>query len=75
MKKTQNFETKLAELEKIVASLERGELSLEESVRKFEEGMKISKECNSILEDAEKRITIILENNGEILEEDFDSED
>ena len=75
MKKTQNFETKLTELEKIVSELEKGDLSLEDSVKKFEEGMKISKECNSLLEDAEKRITIILEKNGEILEEDFDTED
>ena len=75
MKKTQNFEKKLTELEKIVSELEKGDLSLEDSVKKFEDGMKISKECNSLLEDAEKRITIILENNGEIKEEDFDTED
>ena len=75
MKKAQNFETKLTELEKIVSELEQGDLSLEDSVKKFEEGMKISKECNSLLEDAEKRITIILEKNGEILEEDFNTED
>ena len=74
MKKAQNFETKLTELEKIVSELEQGDLSLEDSVKKFEEGMKISKECNSLLEDAEKRITIILEKNGEILEEDFNTE-
>lgn len=75
MKKKQDFETKLTELEKIVSELEKGDLSLEDSVKKFEDGMKISKECNSLLEDAEKRITIILENNGEIKEEDFDTED
>ena len=75
MKKKQDFETKLTELEKIVSELEKGDLSLEDSVKKFEDGMKISKECNSLLEDAEKRITIILENNGEIKEEEFDTED
>ena len=74
MKKTQNFETRLTELEKIVSDLEKGDLSLEDSVKKFEEGMQISKECNSILENAEKRITIILESNGKIQEEDFDIE-
>ena len=41
------------------------------SVELFEEGMKISKQCNKKLEDAEKRITIILNDNGEIKEEDF----
>ena len=46
-----------------------------ESLEKFEEGMKISKECSKILEDAEKRITVILNENGEIKEEDFEIEE
>ena len=41
----------------------------------YEDGMKISKECSKLLEDTEKRITIILENNGEIKEEDFSTEE
>ena len=41
--------------------------------QKFEEGMKLSKECNKILEDAEKRITILLEKDGEIEEENFEN--
>ena len=71
MGKEDNFETKIESLEKIVAELEKGDLSLEDSVNKFEEGMKISKECSELLEDAEKRISIILEKDGEIKEEDF----
>ena len=71
MGKEDNFETKIESLEKIVAELEKGDLSLEDSVNKFEEGMKISKECSELLEDAEKRISIILEKDGEIREEDF----
>ena len=34
--------------------------------------MKLAKECNKILEDAEKKVTILLEKNGEIEEEDFE---
>lgn len=71
MNQEESFENKMKELEKIVAELEKGDLSLEESVTKFESGMKISKDCSKLLENAEKRITIILENNGEIKEEDF----
>ena len=71
MGKEDNFETKIESLEKIVAELEKGDLSLEDSVNKFEEGMKISKECSELLEDAEKRISIILEKDGDIEEEDF----
>lgn len=71
MKKEDNFETKIEDLEKIIAELEKGDLSLEDTVNKFGKGMKISKECSKLLEDAEKRISIILEKDGEIKEEDF----
>ena len=47
-------------------------MNLDESLVKFEEGMKLSKECNKMLEDAEKKITILLEKDGEIEEEDFE---
>ena len=51
--------------------LEKGDLSLDESVKKFEEGIKLSKECNKILEDSEKRINILINNDGNITEENF----
>lgn len=69
---TINFEESMKKLEDIVSILEKGELNLDESVSKFEEGMKISKQCSKILEDAEKRITILLQNNGDIQEDKFD---
>ena len=69
-----NFETKMQELEDVVALLEKGDMNLDESLKKFEEGMKISKECNKMLEDAEKKITILLEQDGEIQETNFDNE-
>ena len=73
--KEDSFESKLEDLEKIVSELEKGDLSLDNSVNKFEEGMKLSKECNKILEEAQKKITILLEENGEIKEENFISDD
>lgn len=69
-----NFEESMEKLEKIVTELEKGNLNLDESLKKFEEGMKIAKQCNSILEDTEKKITILLEKDGEIKEEAFDAE-
>ena len=48
------------------------ELNLEESVKKFEEGMKLSKKCNSIIEDAERKINILLQKGDEITEENFE---
>ena len=70
-KKEENFEELMVKLEEITNKLEKEQLSLDESVKLFEEGMKISKECNSTLEDAEKRITILINQNGEIKEENF----
>lgn len=71
MKKS--FEENLEELEKIVIDLEKGELNLDESVKRFEEGISISKECNKMLEDAEKKITILLKNGDEVKEENFEA--
>lgn len=70
----ENFEESMKKLENIVTDLENGNLNLDESVKKFEEGMKIAKQCNTILEDAEKKITILLEKDGELKEENFDAE-
>ena len=70
----ENFEESMKKLEGIVTELENGNLNLDESVKRFEEGMKIAKKCNTILEEAEKKITILLEKDGELKEEDFDAE-
>ena len=74
-KSNKSFEENMENLEKIVEELEKGNLNLDDSVSKFEEGIKISKECNKILEDAEKKITILLNEDGNIKEEKFDTEE
>ena len=68
-----NFEKSMENLENIVTELEKGELNLDESVKKFEEGMKIAKQCNNFLDNAEKKITILLEKNGDFEEKPFDT--
>ena len=70
-----NFEKNMSNLENIVNELEKGDLNLDESIAKFEEGIKISKEWNKKLEDAEKKITILLKQDGEVKEENFISEE
>ena len=69
----ENFEESMKKLEDIVIELENGNLNLDESVQKFEQGMKIAKQCNNILEEAEKKITILLEKDGELKEETFET--
>lgn len=72
--KEMSFEENMSKLEKIVQELENGDLNLDDSISKFEEGIKLSKECNKMLEDAEKKITILLKNEDKIDEEDFQAE-
>ena len=70
--KTTSFEENMKKLEEIATELEKGDLDLDSSVKKFEEGMKISKECNEMLEKAEKKITMLIKgDNGELTEENF----
>ena len=67
-----NFEENVEQLEKVVQELENGNLNLEDSIKKFEEGMAISKKCNEILEEAEKKITVLInDNDNNIEEQDF----
>jgi len=66
MEKT--FEEAVVELEKLVQTLEDGECSLDESMKMFEEGMKLSKYCNDKLQNAEKRIVELVNENGKISE-------
>lgn len=67
------FEEALTRLEAVVNRLESGELPLEESLRLFEEGVHLTKVCTNRLEDAERRITILLKNErGEIAEAPFE---
>ena len=63
----------MEELESIVKELENGKLNLDDSVEKFEKGIKISKQCNKILQEAEKKITMLVNTkDGEMQEEDFE---
>lgn len=74
MDSKENFEEAIKSLETIAQQLEKGDLSLDESVLKFEQGMKLSKKCSEILENAEKRISILIKKDDSIEEENFNVE-
>lgn len=80
MKKTdaqgKSFEASLAALEKIVRELERGDLPLEESLRLFESGVKLSRECQERLSQAERRIEVLMRDaDGRPVVSAFEGED
>ena len=66
-----NFEDAMKQLEGIANELEKWNLTLDESVKKFEEGMNLSKKCNDFLNSAEKKITMLINDGGEIKEDNF----
>ena len=73
--KPKNFETSLEELERIVRELEQGELTLEKSLELFEQGVKLSRECQERLTQAERRIEILMrDNQGRAMVRPFDPE-
>jgi len=64
MKKEKAFEEALGELEGIVNRLEQGDLPLEEALQLFEEGVKLSRYCHTKLDEAQKRVEIVLKDEG-----------
>jgi len=69
------FEAALARLEEIVQDLEKGDVPLEQSLKLFEEGIKLSRVCNKRLEEAERKVEILIKDKaGNITAEPFEEE-
>lgn len=67
------FEKKLTRLEDIVTKMESGDMTLEDSLKFFEEGVKLSRECNQQLSQAEQKVKMLLsiDATGAAVTEDF----
>ena len=74
-KKSYPFEASLDKLEKLVEKMEDGDLTLEESLKIFEEGVKLTRECQQALADAEQKVKLLIEERGEITSTDFEAYD
>ena len=61
-KNSESIEARLIELEAILEELESGELELDQALKRFEQGVKLSRECQKTLEDAEMKIKILMDN-------------
>lgn len=66
-----DFEKSIGELDAIVKQLEQGDLSLDEMLELFEKGVALSNSCNKMLDEAEKKINIIVKKDGEIQKQEF----
>ncbi len=76
MKEEKTFEENLKELEDIAIKLESGDLGLDDAIKEFEKGIKLSKECSNKLDEAEKKINILVQGeDGKLEEENFVSEE
>lgn len=75
MKEKVTFEKSLKRLEEIVGKLEEGNAPLEESLKLFEEGVKISRLCTAKLEEAKKKVEILVKKDGEMKAEPFEESD
>ena len=70
------FEQSMEQLEQIVQELESGDLPLEKAIKKFEEGIQLSKLCAKKLDETEKKVSLLLEDEqGNISEAPFPADD
>ena len=70
-----SFEKAIDDLEKIVTALESGDLPLDKALQKFEDGMRLSKYCNEMLDEAEKKVTLLMsDDEGNATETPFNPE-
>ena len=70
-----DFEHQLKNLEDLVASLESGDLSLEDSMKSFEQGIKVARECQQALKEAEQKVEILTRQGDELVSGHYNPED
>ena len=69
-----DFEQSLTDLQTLVERLENGELSLEDSLTAFEQGVRLTRDCQAALAQAEQKVQILMERDGELEEAPFDAD-
>ncbi len=74
-KQSVDLEKSMHELEQVVEQLESGDLSLDKSLKQFEKGIKLSRDCQAALTDAEQKVQV-LTNSGlkDIAPEDLENQ-
>lgn len=73
-KKAIDFEQQLENLEALVESLEGGDLSLEDSLKSFEQGIKVARDCQQALKQAEQKVELLMRQGDELVSQPFDAD-
>jgi exodeoxyribonuclease VII small subunit len=71
----EKFEEAMARLEEIVRRMEAGEMTLDESLKAFEEGIKLSRLCARKLDEADRRVDLLLRQDGELAARPYGEDD
>lgn len=69
-----DFEQSLTQLENLVEQLEQGDLPLEAALRSFEQGVRLTRDCQGILDQAEQKVQLLVENSGDLTTTPFTGE-
>jgi exodeoxyribonuclease VII small subunit len=75
MKEKQSFEDDMKRLQKIVEELSGGKLTLGESLKKYEEGIKLAQSCSLLLNEAERKVELLLKKDGKYSLEKFQDQE
>lgn len=73
-KKPIDFEKSLQDLENLVTAMEKGDMTLEESLKAFETGIQLTRECQTRLAEAEQKVQLLTEQQGELQAAPFDTD-
>lgn len=71
----QAFEEDIKRLQKIVEELGSGKLTLGESLKKYEEGVRLAQSCSATLNDAQRKVELLLKKDGKYSLEKFEGLD
>lgn len=74
MAQARQFEEDIKKLQKIVDELANGKLTLGESLKKYEEGIKLAKDCQSVLKDAQRKVELLMKKEGKFSLEKFEDD-
>lgn len=69
-----DFEQSLAQLEALVEKLENSEFTLEQSLQAFEQGVTLTRQCQKALTEAEQKVQVLIEQNGQSQAQPFANE-